>query len=129
MSPSGVGIGARSAPVGRQSRAKVRSNSALKSNFQRASSTITKTMDSTVATEMAWIPVANPMPMEPKMYTASPDSLRLLRNRTAATMPARLNARARLSRTTTRMAVTTIGSMITVCTSEWSNLIRLRVRT
>jgi hypothetical protein len=42
----------------------------------------------------------------------------LFRNRTAATMPARLKARARLSRTTTRMAVTTIGSTMTVWTSE-----------
>ena len=69
------------------------------------------------------------MPIEPKMYTASPDSLSVFRKRTAATMPARLKARARLSRTTTRIAVTTIGSTMTVWTSEWSNLTRVRVRT
>ena len=56
-----------SAPEGRQSRANVSSNSALKLNFQSASSTTTKKTESTAATDSAWIPVAKPIPIEPKM--------------------------------------------------------------
>ena len=66
-SPVACGMSARSAPLGMHRRAKVSSNSTLKLNFHSASSMITKQTDSTAATESAWIPVANPTPMEQKM--------------------------------------------------------------
>jgi hypothetical protein len=53
----------------------------------------------------------------------------LLRKRTAATMPARLNARARLLCTTIRIAVTTDGRTRTVLTSDSSYASSVRVCT
>ncbi len=49
----------------------------------------------------------------------SRESLRVVRKRTPATTPAKLNASARLLRTMRMIPATTIGMMIRVCTKDW----------
>jgi hypothetical protein len=68
----------------------------------------------------ACTPAARPRPRARKTYTASRGSLSVLRKRTAATIPARLNARARLFLTTMTMPATTSGSTIIDWTNERS---------
>jgi hypothetical protein len=61
-----------------------------------------------------------------KMYIACEDCSSEKRKRTAATMPARLKASARLFSTIIEMPVTTIGMSTIVCTKDWStSLLRL----
>src|SRR5687768_9088543 len=57
--------------------------------------------------------------MTAKTNTASRLSSRATRNRTAATMPARLNASAALLRTSVATIATTTGRRISVCTIVW----------
>jgi hypothetical protein len=52
------------------------------------------------------------------MYTASLLSSSVLRKRTAATIPARLNASARLCFTSTTTPPTTAGRRMSVCTTD-----------
>ena len=47
-------------------------------------------------------------------------SLSVLRNRTAATIAASVNASARLFCTRITVAATVMGKMMTVCTTDWS---------
>src|SRR5437899_6409504 len=61
-----------------------------------ASTTTLNMSDITAATVGEKTPAATPTARARKMYTASFVSLRVLRNRTAATMAASVNARARL---------------------------------
>ena len=74
----------------------------------------------TIATSMAPTPADRPMPMATSMYRASPVLLSVFRKRTTATMPPRLNARARLLCTRVTRLVTAIGRIMIVSTSDWS---------
>ena len=77
-------------------------------------------MDERRAIPSLWLPAARPTPIARKTYTASFVSSKVVRNRTAATIPARLKARATLVLTTTTIPVTATGKMISVCTTDWS---------
>ena len=61
------------------------------------------------------------------MNIASPELLRVLRNRTPPTIPARENANASELCTITTIAVTAMGKTIMVSTSAWSYSLRLRL--
>ena len=76
--------------------------------------------DMTAATPSAPIPDPSPIEIAQKMYIACDGCFSVKRKRTAATMPARLNARAMLFMTIIEMPVTTIGRMMIVCTNDWS---------
>src|SRR5437016_11263556 len=85
-----------------------------------ASTTTLNMSDITAATVGEKTPAATPTARARKMYTASFVSLRVLRNRTAATMAASVNASARLFCTRITVAATVMGRMMTVCTTDWS---------
>src|SRR2546425_2998963 len=87
---------------------------------QSASTTTLNMKDMTAATVGENTPAATPTARARKMYTASFVSLRVLRNRTAATIAASVNARARLFCTRITVADTVMGRMMTVCTTDWS---------
>ncbi len=78
-----------------------------------------KSTDKYAAAVTRCTPAANPTAIARNTNTVSRASLRFVRNRTAATTPARLNASARLFCTTSTMPATTIGSTISACTSDW----------
>src|SRR5207253_8328581 len=86
----------------------------------KASTTTLNMSDITAATVGEKTPAATPTARARKMYTASFVSLRVLRNRTAATMAASVNARARLFWIRITVAATVMGRMMTVCTTDWS---------
>ena len=77
--------------------------------FHTPSAMATKTNDARYATVVSWVPAASPMPMAINMYTASIGSSSEVRKRTAATMPAKLNARARLPLTKKTTSVMEVG--------------------
>src|SRR5881396_1871291 len=79
-----------------------------------ASTTTLNMSDITAATVGEKTPAATPTARARKMYTASFVSLRVLRNRTAATMAASVNARARLFWTRITVAATLIIMPMTV---------------
>src|SRR6266487_4161307 len=87
---------------------------------QSSSTTTLNSRDITAATLGANTPAATPTARARKMYTASFVSLRVLRNRTAATIAASVKASARLFCTRITVAATVIGRMMTVCTTDWS---------
>ena len=89
-----------------------------KSDWNSSSVTRLKTMPSVRATDSS-TPDARPMPVATNTKTASLLSSSVVRNRTAATMPARLNASARLYFTITTTPATTTGSRISECTTDW----------
>src|SRR3989449_11453360 len=89
-------------------------------DFHSARTTTLNTTDITAATVGANTPAATPTASARKMYTASFVSLRVLRNRTAATIAASVNASARLFCTRITVAATVMGRMMTVCTTDWS---------
>ncbi len=88
--------------------------------FHSSRTTRLNATDITSATSSACTPAERPIPMVRKMYTASRGSLSVLRKRTAATIPARLKASARLFFTTSVIPATTTGRMITERTSAGS---------
>ena len=88
------------------------------------STAMLKITDTTKPSASACTPAASPTAMARKMYTASFVSLSVLRKRTAAASPARLNARARLFRTTATMPAIASGNRITVCTTDGSHRCR-----
>src|SRR6266704_4010241 len=85
-----------------------------------ASTTTLNMSDITAATVGEKTPAATPTARARKIYTASFVSLRVLRNRTAATIAASVKASARLFCTRITVAATVIGRMMTVCTTDWS---------
>ena len=88
-----------------------------------------KSSDIAAPTASASTAAAMPMPVATKMYTASFVSSSVLRNRTSATMPARLKASVMLCCTSTSIPDTAIGRMISVWTSDWRNPFGRRVST
>src|SRR5207247_1239084 len=76
--------------------------------------------DITAATLGASTPAATSTARTRKIYTASFVPFSVLRNRTSATIAASVKTSARLFSTTMTVPATVIGTMITVCTTDWS---------
>ena len=90
--------------------------------------TALKTTDRIAATRRTHAPEARPTPMARKTYTASLVSFSVERKRTAATIPARENASARLNWTMKTMPATAMGRMSIACTTDSSYPLRCLVR-
>ncbi len=88
-----------------------------KSEYHSTSVTATNSTESTEAIS-SWTPHARPRAITANTKTASLLSSSVVRNRTAATTPARLNARATLFRTSVATIATTIGSSTRLCTTD-----------
>ncbi len=74
------------------------------------------------------MPAANPIPMAINIYTASCGSSSEVRKRTAATIPARLKASARLPLTRKTTSAMAMGTISRVCAKAWLYFLRVRVQ-